>query len=156
MPLTVSPTTTCPDTFTSLHTQLSLSVHAPLVHAPAFSFTQGSAMSHPPCHTTYITYQTRSFQPRCPFVSTKSPLWFMYVFITARYNSYSLCTDWETLSTALLILDICPRHRGRRQRFSAEQTRQTSHSGTTLLGLRYNKSTPIAHISFSTRNKVVF
>lgn len=114
-PLTVLTTTTCPEIFAPLHTSLSLSpsLHSPLAHFPSCSFTQGSAMSLPQCHTIYITRQREAFQSRCSFGSARFPLWFMSSFTTARYKSYDLCTDWGTLITALLILGICARHRGR-------------------------------------------
>lgn len=129
VPLTVSPTTTCPDTFTSLHTQLSLSIHALLPRV----------LSCPsPCAIQRILLIRQGpFNLDVPLVPPDPPSG-LYMSITARYKSYGLCTDRETLSIALLILDICPRHRGRRQHFSVEQTRQTSHSGTTLRGLQYN------------------
>lgn len=156
MPLTVSPTTTCPDIFTSLHTKLSLSVHAPLAHAPACSFTYGSAMSHPPCHTTYITYQTRSFQPRCPFGSTRPPLWFIYVFITARYTATAY------VLTGRHLVRLCSYQMSAQDIEEGESVSQQNkpdrRATQEQLCLAYDiiTNTPIAHISFSTRNKVVF
>ena len=110
--LTVLATITCPEIFTTLAVSeftFSLSPLPILLFHTGFCHVPTSV----PHNIHYSSERVLSTQISCSFGSARFPLWFIYFFTKAKYKSHDLYTNWGTLITALLILDICPRHRGR-------------------------------------------
>lgn len=155
MPLTLLTTTTYPSPYLALSvSEFTLSL-SPL---PTLLFYTGFCQGPTPVPCNIHYSLERGLRSGCSFGSARFPLWFMYVFTTARYKSYDLCTDWGTLITALRILGICARPRGRGHHLTfLSRTNPTDQPLRNKFCLAYSGMiNTTVHITFSTRNKVLF